>query len=452
MIMLPEQRSAFAAMCAKLRAGRISRRTFLARAATIGFSTTAAASLLESCSGLGGMPAKATIYLVWQSEFDITKAYHDLVDTFNRTNMDNIHVSIQSVQAGTNDLTTIERNVLKAQSAAIDIFSIDVTTVAEFASQNWIIPISEQQWPLQERANYLTSALNACTFKGQLWAAPYRTDVGLIYYRADLVSTPPTRWEDLTDMTKQVMAQKHPSALRYGYVWQASQYEGLVCNFDEVLRGYGGSILDPHDPTKVTVNSPEGQQALTTMVGWTKSIFTPPDIATYTEEVSRQTWESGQAIFMRNWPYVYADAQKNMRAHSFAIHPMLYGGNNTVGHSSIGGWQLAINAFVPQDRREAAWKFIHYMLGEQAQKYGARTASWLVSLKSIYQDQDVLNTFPLFKQIGPILQTAQPRPVTPRYDDVSQAIRLRVRQALNGLPVAQALQNLATDLKPLVAN
>ena len=164
------------------------------------------------------------------------------------------------------------------------------------------------------------------------------------------------------------MNKANSEELKYGYVWLASQYEGLICNFDEVLHGYGGSILDPRDPTKVTVDSQEARQALSTMVNWVKTI-SPFNITTYTEEITRQAWESGQAIFMRNWPYAYAEAEKSSIANKFAVHSMLYGGNNTVGHSSISSWQLAINAFmIPING--SAWKFIQYMLSQEAQERG----------------------------------------------------------------------------------
>lgn len=455
-IMHTEQRSAFDEMLAKLRTGRMTRRTFLERTLAIGFASTTITSLLESCSGGSG---SNITHLIWQSELDITTAYQDIVEHYNNTNTDNIRVTLRAIPGGTDDLTAIERNLFRAHSAAADIYSIDIVFVPELASQQWSMPISESQWPASTRAQYLQAPLQACTFNGQVWAAPYRTDVGLIYYRTDLVDTPPRTWDDLTTLTQSVFRRPHPEQLQYGYVWQGSQYEGLVCNFDEVLHGYGGSILAPDDPTTVTVDSPEARQALNTMVGWTNNIpISPPNTDTYTEDVARQTWEDGKAIFMRNWPYVYVHAQgtktqKTQVTGKFDIHPMLYGGSNTVGHSSIGGWQLAINSFTDPDKQAAAWKFIQYMLGREAQEKGAREAGWLVTLQDIYTDRSIGNEIPLFKKIGPILQTAKPRPLTPRYEEVSQKIQIHVRRALNKtVSVSQALQDLASALKPLVAS
>lgn len=446
--MIPEQRLAFDELLTRLRSGRVTRRTFLERALALGLSFASALSVLESC---GSSHSSNTISLIWQGEYDPSGAYQQLVDTFNQRNQGRIHVTSQLGPDGTDDLITIERNILKARSAAVDIFSVDIIYIAEFARQQWLQPISESRWPQQERTKYLRTPLQACTFDGQLWAAPFRSDVGLIYYRTDFIPTPPTTWEELTSMARTVLARKnHP---QYGYVWQGAQYEGLVCNFDEVLHGYGGSLfLDPLHPTVVTIDSPEARQALTTMINWIGTI-SPLDTDTYTEEVTRTVWGNGEALFMRNWPYAY-NTQSRAIAHNFAIHPMLAGGNNHAGHSSLGGWQLAINAFIDPAKQDAAWEFIQYMLQPEAQKVGATMASWVMTLQSIYEDQEVLSKVPFYKQLNPILQTAVPRPVTPNYDaDISTAIKFHIRRALvDHVPVPEVVEALASNLKHLISN
>ena len=189
-----------------------------------------------------------------------------MVDNFNKTNKD-IHIIWHNGSNGIGNLPATERNMLQAHSTAVDIISIDIVYPAEFAANRWVVPITDSQWPISERLNYLPGPIRGCTFEGQLWAAPYRTDVGLIYYRKDIIPAPPTSWEELTKL-----ASANKSKARYGYIWQGAQYEGLVCNFCEILHGYGGAILDWNDSTKVTVESPEALQALTEMVRDRKSV------------------------------------------------------------------------------------------------------------------------------------------------------------------------------------
>src|SRR5205823_10254603 len=199
----------------------------------------------------------------------------------------------------TDQVLTILTTALRARSGSIDIMSMDIIWPAEFGANGWAVPLDDK-WPASDRANYLPGPLQGCTYNGKLWAAPLRTDTGMIYYRTDLISTPPNTWDDLVKAAKAAS----PSKTKTGYLWQGAQYEGLVCHFVEVLYGYGGSVLDANDPKKVTVNSPEGVQALTLMVGWVGTI-SPAAVTTYKEEDSRSAWQDGDSAFMRNWPYAF---------------------------------------------------------------------------------------------------------------------------------------------------
>ncbi len=443
--MVPEQREALDEIIVKIRSGRMKRRTFLERAIALGLSSTVAGSLLEACGGSGPAGAGQTTNIVWQTENDNSGTYPALVDAYNKSNKDNVHVTWHNGPSGTGDILTIYDNTLRARSGSIDVMSIDVVYPAEFASQGWTVPL-DSRWPASDRANYLPGPIKSCTYNGQVVAAPLRTDLGVLYYRTDIIPTAPNTWNDLVSMAK-----SNASKTKYGYVWQGSQYEGLVCDFSEVLQGYGGTVLDPNDSKKVTVNSPEGVQALTEMVSWVGTI-SPTSITTYTEEPSRQAFQNGDALFMRNWPYAYSlgnDATKSKVAGKFDIHSMPYGGSSTVGHSCVGGWNMAINAF--SKNTDASWSFMKYMLGPEAQKQLAIKGSFTPALKSVYDDADVKAKQPLFTKLAPILQNALPRPVSPVYLDISNIIQTQVHQALTKqVTPAAALSALQSQLQAAV--
>ena len=392
-------------------------------------------------------PPSGPTTITWESEYDGTGVYAALVDSFNKTNKDNIHVIYNNGPVNTGDLRTQFVTAFRARNGSPDVISMDIIWPAEFAANQWIIPLDDK-WPASERANYFPGPLAGCTFNGHVVAAPLRMEAGLIYYRNDIISSAPSTWDDMTNMAKSAQ-----SKVKYGYVWQGAQYEGLVCDFVEVLYGYGGSVLDPNNPKTVTVNSAEANAALTRMVNWVGGI-SPTAITAYMEENARTTFENGDAAFMRNWPYAYAlgnDASTSKVAGKIGVHLMLYGGSNTTGHSCIGGWQLGINAF--SKNPDAAWKFIHYMLSPAAQKQIALQASLTVTLLNIYDDPDVLLKNPFFGNLKPVFQTALPRPVTPKYPDVATAIQLRVHQALTKQSsVSAALTALESDLKSIVAS
>src|SRR6266567_6202923 len=259
----------------KIRAGRMTRRTFLERAVAVGLSSTAAVSLLEACGGTsnstGGNGQTVNINYL---EKDTDGVYASLVNDFNKQN-NGVHVTYNSnAPNDTGQLLTILTTMLRARGSSIDVFPMDIIWPAEFGANGWTVPLDDK-WPASDRANYLPGPLAGCTYNGKLWAAPTRTDAGLIYYRTDIIKTAPTTWAEMTSMAK----ANSPSKAKVGYVWQGAQYEGLVCDFTEVLYGYGGSVLDPNNPKSVVVNSPEGVAALTLMTSWVGGI-SPSSITT----------------------------------------------------------------------------------------------------------------------------------------------------------------------------
>ena len=441
--MVPEQREALDEMIVKIRSGRISRRTFLERAIAVGLTSTVAGSLLEACGG-GSSGGSGPTTIVWQTENDTSGTYSAIVNNYNSTNKDNVHVIWHNGPSDTSTLITLYDNSLRARSASFDVFNIDVVWPAQFSSQGWTLDLSSR-WPASDRANYLPGPIKSCTYNGTIVAAPMRTDLGILYYRTDIISTPPETFDELTSMAKSSL-----SKTKIGYAWQGIQGEALVCDFVEVLAGYGGSVLDPNNSKSVVVNSPEAVQALTEMVGWVGTV-SPIAITTYNEEACRQAFQNGDATFMRNWPYAYSlgNASGSKVANKFDIHSIPYGGSNSVGHSCVGGWNMAINAFSKSP--DAAWSFMKYVLGTDAQKLLAIQGSFTPALSSVYNDTDVRTKQPLFTKLQPILQNSLPRPVSPVYTDLSNLIQVNVHGALTKqVAPADALSSLQSQLQTLV--
>jgi multiple sugar transport system substrate-binding protein len=186
------------------------------------------------------------------------------------------------------------------------------------------------------------------------------------------------------------------------------------------------------------------------MASWVGTI-SPIAITTYAEEACRQAFQNGDATFMRNWPYAYSlgNASGSKVAGKFDIHSIPYGGSNTTGHSCVGGWNMAINAYTKNT--DAAWSFMKYVLGTDAQKLLAIKGSFTPALSSVYNDADVKAKQPLFTKLQPILQNSLPRPVSPVYTDLSNMIQVNVHQALTKQATpAAALSALQSQLQTLV--
>src|SRR2546427_7128013 len=221
--MILEQGEVIDEIITKIRAGRMTRRTFLERAVAVGLSSTAAVSLLEACGGTsnttGGGGQTVNINLIQR---ETNGVYAGLVSKFNAQN-NGVHVTYNSnAPADTGQLLTILTTMLRARGTTIDVFPMDIIWPAEFGANGWTVPLDDK-WPASDRANYLDAPLKGCTYNGKLWAAPTRTDAGLIYYRTDINKTPPTTWDSRTTMAKAASPPKAKS----GYVWHGAPNDGL---------------------------------------------------------------------------------------------------------------------------------------------------------------------------------------------------------------------------------
>jgi multiple sugar transport system substrate-binding protein len=438
--MEPARREALDDALRAVRVGRLTRRGFLERALGLGLSAGAIGGLLEACSRRG------TIFLVWESEHDAQGVYRPLVDAFNQSNSSGIHVTYLNGPPNSNDLHRKQQDMLTQRSGSTDILSMDVTWPTEYAANGWLFPL-EKRWPAGERANYLAVAQQPGLLNGHVWAAPYRMDLGALYYRTDLVSQPPTTWDALSAQAAS-LAKQH--GLPDGFVWAGAVTEGLVCLFSEVLHGFGGDVFRPNDPYTVTLDTPEASAALGQMLGWIGPA-SPRTVLTYSDDLARRRWQAGQAVFMRNWLSAFPAATDGSAAPvrgKIGIAPLPAGSLGTTGHSCLGGWLLGVNFFSTQPN--ASWEFISYMLAPSRLMGAARAAGVPVSLAAAYDDPTLAAKQATLARMRPLLATAMQRPISPVYTAVSSSLQARLHETLAGqLTPSEALGALQSHLQAL---
>jgi multiple sugar transport system substrate-binding protein len=117
------------------------------------------------------------------------------------------------------------------------------------------------------------------TFDGKAWGVPWYTDGGLLYYRQDKLekagyNDPPKTWEELIEQAQKVQQDE---GIKFGFVFQGAEYEGGVCNGCEYIWTHGGNVLDPEDPSKVIIDSPEAAGLAT----WRSTIEDGPPRGAY---------------------------------------------------------------------------------------------------------------------------------------------------------------------------
>ena len=312
---------------------------------------------------------------------------------------------------------------LNAGASDPDVLQLDVVWTPEFAAAGWILPL-DQFHP--DTAAFFPATITANRWKDSLYALPWFIDVGMLYWRSDLMAAAPTTFDQLVRLAA---AAQRSGKTRYGYVWQGARYEGLVVNFFEYLGAHGGRILDGG---RVVVNSPEGLAALTEMADDIyRHGIVPTTVLTWHEEESRFAFQNGEAAFMRNWPYpvpLLRDSSSSKVAGKFGVAP-LPSGPGGASTSAIGGAQLAINRHT--EHPEAAWAVIDYLTRPEQMKERAQVVGQFPTRSSVYDDPSLATALAIPPAtVRGIIEHAAPRPVTPVYTQLSDILQIQLHRAL----------------------
>jgi multiple sugar transport system substrate-binding protein len=376
-------------------------------------------------------PSQAKGDIAWCIGKDTTGAYGTAIDLFKKENP-NVTVKLVELPTSADEQRTQLVQRLRAESDECDVLGMDVIWTAEFAAQDWLQDTSDVIEPRQD--DFIPSTLETAQYEDKYWAVPYHTNAGFLYYRKDQVPQAPDAWEDVYQEAQQ----------NNGIVYQGASYEGLTVNFLELLYSGGGSVLS-EDGQEVQVNSPEGQAALEFMANGVQSGAVPKAVTTYMEEESRRAFESGNATFMRNWPYAYALGKESKIADQFDIttFPSFEGGEPA---SVLGGINLAISAF--SKNPEAAAAFIDFATREQVQKTNFLESASPPCFAAVYDDPQVQKKYAFASDLKAAVEQGQARPVSPVYPQISEAIFTNVYDALQGRAEPQgALDAMTSDIE-----
>jgi multiple sugar transport system substrate-binding protein len=359
--------------------------------------------------------AKASGDVTWCIGKDTSGAFGTVVDNFNKANPD-ANVKLLELPEAADQQREQQIQRLQAESDECDVLGMDVIWTAEYAAQGWLQDITSA---VEKRKDeFVPSTLDTALYEDKYWAMPFNTNAGFLYYRSDQVPEPPQEWEAVYEQGQQ----------DNGVVYQGFRYEGLTVNFLELLYSAGGTVVN-EDGTEATADSQEVRDVLTFMADGIKDGAAPKAVTTYKEEESRRAFEAGNATFMRNWPYAYALGKESKIANDFKVTTFPgYAGNPGAG--VLGGYDLAISAY--SKNPEGALAFMNFATSPDQQVIQATEASLPPVLTEVYSDPKVEKTLPFAADLLKAVEQAQPRPVSPVYPQISEAIYTNVYAALQG--------------------
>jgi trehalose/maltose transport system substrate-binding protein len=362
-------------------------------------------------------------------------------------------VTMVPMPASTTDQFAQYRLWLAAGTADVDVYQTDVIWAPQLADH--FVDLTEIAKDVAPA--HFPSIIESQTVNGKLVALPVFTDAPALYYRKDLLekhgAAVPATWEELTATAQMIQDAERAEGKAdiWGFVWQGNAYEGLTCNALEWVKSFGGGqIVEPDG--SISINNPQAVAAIETVKGWVGTI-SPEGVLAYQEEEARGVWQTGNAVFMRNWPYAYGLGNGDDSAVKglFDVAPLPTGGGHDTSAATLGGWNVAVSKY--STKQEAAISLVLYLAGPEAQKQRALDESNLPTIMALYEDPEIAAAQPIIPRWKDVFLQAVPRPSAPtkgNYNEVSAKFWSAVHASLSGDgTAAENLEILQADLEEL---
>jgi trehalose/maltose transport system substrate-binding protein len=409
-----------------------------------------AGAALLGASGCGGGSSGSGNLIFAMGPDDAQGTMAALIKKFNKQS--DFKVTHQVMPADTGSYFDKLKTEFQAGTGDIDVIGGDVIWPAQLAANGWIVDLTDK-FPASEQEKFLEAPLNSVTYEGKVYGVPWYTDAGMLYHRIDLLeksgySEPPKTWDELEEMANKV---KQDQGVKYGFVFQGDAYEGGVCNGLEYIWTHGGDVLDPSDPDKVIIDSPESAAGLAAEASMLSSGAAPQAVSTYQEAETDAAFfqDPGNAVFARQWPYGYAylDTKGYLKQDQVGVGPLPTEEGQDLA-SCLGGWDMLINA--QSDMQDEAWEFIKFMTAPEQMKFRAVRATVLPTRTSLLSDPEIAK-IPVVSQGKPAIQNTHARPVSEYYADMSLEMQEQFNSVLKGdESPEQAVSTLQKSLEGII--
>ncbi|MDN5563776.1 MAG: ABC transporter substrate-binding protein [Luteococcus sp.] len=426
------------------------------RVAFAGLSVIAVLATAACGGGDKATSGESTAALNWDQKGPITfvqgKDNNNLVQPLlNEWNKEHPNEKVTFVQLSASADEQRQKMVDNANTKGAsnyDVLYLDIVWTAEFAAKQWVHELPKDMFPTD---GMLQPAVDGATYFDKLYAYPTSSDGAMLYFRKDLlekagIKEAPKTWSDMKAACTKVKALPEGKGLDC-YGGQFQKYEGLTCNITEIVNSSGAEFLDKDG--KPQVNS----EAALKGVQWLQDSFKdgtiPKAATTWMEEPSRQAFQDGKLVFLRQWPYIYSLMQakdgSSKVADKFGIAPLP--GLEGPGVSTLGGHNLAISKTAKN--LGTARDFIKWYGEEAQQKTAAQKATLAPTRESLYADADLVKQLPYLPVLKESIATAKARPKVVAYNDATQAIQDASANVIAGKDPKSNFEGLQTKLTEL---
>jgi trehalose/maltose transport system substrate-binding protein len=390
------------------------------------------ALLLNGCThqSVHGPITLTFVDLQWASKQHVEEYQQELKQFTRETG---IQVNFPPSPESTLEQLALRQQLLKTGASGPDVYTIDII---------WPGILNEYFLDLKpyfakQVAGDFPAVVASYTVDNKLVAMPYRVNVGLLYYRTDLLRqygyrAPPRTWDELETMAARIQAGERAKGKKdfWGYVWQGAAVEALTCNALEWQAAEGGGRIIEENKT-ISVNNPQSIRAWQRAARWRGSI-SPPSVVAYREWDAQNVWVAGNAAFMRNWTIVYVDSQAIGSPIRNKFDVTLLPGGKANGAGTLGGSGLAVSRSSAHPGE--ALELVTYLTSQNMQVRRSQVLSGPTIEPELHQLLGVPETN--FALLGQAIRTgvvSRPSNITGnKYEDVSNAYAQAVHSVLTG--------------------
>jgi multiple sugar transport system substrate-binding protein len=383
---------------------------------------------------------------------NISIAHRDVIDRFNQLNKGKIKVEVINLsfeKFSTNERKELLARYLRSKNDKIDVFAADQIWAHRFA--RWAEPL-DKYFKEDDKKTILNYPLQSCIYKDQLVAVPFFTDIAVMFYRKDLLEklhdykslekelSQSITWKDFIKLGERLKKENKPF-----YLFQADNYEGLMCSYMELLAEQNKSLFFNHT---AQLTSPESVRALTLLIDLVnKYKLSPPQVTEFKENSSYRYFILHNGLFVRAWPNFprdYISTYGNEPKIKNLVKVPLPHFEGYEPAAITGGWNLMISKY--SKRKPETLAFVKYLMSEEAQKIMYEEGGYLPTNNLIYADSLYLSHHPNLKFFKKYMNLGVHRPYMVEYTRISDIITHYIQLAIKKeIGAKEALQK-ATEM------
>lgn len=378
---------------------------------------------------------------------NISRAHQKIIDKFNKKYEGQIKVETINLpfeKFSTNERKELLARYLRSKSNRIDVFSVDIIWVPRFAK--WCLPL-DSMIDSQKVNNLLPYALKSCLYDNKLYALPLYIDIALMFYRDDMLKQLPDYQEFSTELASSItwerffeLQKKLKTPNNNFYIFQADDYEGLLCSFTEIMSNLNSRIIEEKEQLKLDEQNTRKAIGFLHDLIYNKKL-SPEAVTDLRENNSYQFFVNNNSFAVRGWPNFLSDdnnyLSENLKSNiKRAPLPHIAGSEPA---SVFGGWNLMVSKY--SERIPEVMKFLEFILSDEAQKILYEEENFLPVIKSLYQDLSFTKNHSELKYYDNLFRTGVYRPFLEEYTNVSDILSFYINKALkNEISIDEAVK------------